>query len=203
MTLHLRALLPGLLLTAAFTVAAADNVITPTRGTIDAISGNQMEITTRQGEKLSVEITDKTKVNSVSKAQMSDIKPDSFIGAAAVPQANGELKALEVHVFAPSLRGSGEGFNPFESADGAINTMTNGTVGKLVNNNGRTLTVKYGDKQKIVQVPDDVPVVLIEPGNKSLLKPGGKVVLFGTLTREGHIVARGISAGKDGLTPPM
>ncbi len=50
MTLHLRALLPGLLLTAAFTVAAADNVITPTRGTIDAISGNQMEITTRQGK---------------------------------------------------------------------------------------------------------------------------------------------------------
>ncbi|MEG3109454.1 MULTISPECIES: DUF5666 domain-containing protein [Pantoea] len=203
MTSRLRALLPGLLLSVAFTAAAADNVITPMRGTIDAISGNQLDVTTRQGDKIKVEINDKTKVNSVSKAQMSDIKPDSFIGTAAVPQANGELKALEVHVFAPSLRGSGEGFNPFESADGKINTMTNGTVGKLVNSNGRTMTVKYGDKQKTVQVPDDVPVVLIEPGNKSLLKPGGKVVLFGSKASDGHIVARGISAGKDGLTPPM
>lgn len=203
MTSRLRALLPGLLLSVAFTAAAADNVITPMRGTIDAISGNQLDVTTRQGDKIKVEINDKTKVNSVSKAQMSDIKPDSFIGTAAVPQANGELKALEVHVFAPSLRGSGEGFNPFESADGKINTMTNGTVGKLVNSNGRTMTVKYGDKQKTVQVPDDVPVVLIEPGNKSLLKPGGKVVLFGSKASDGHIVARGISTGKDGLTPPM
>ncbi|BFO11665.1 hypothetical protein GGER_41750 [Serratia rubidaea] len=46
---------------------------------------------------------------SVSKGSTADIKPDSFIGTAAVPQADGSLKALEVHVFAASLRGSGEG----------------------------------------------------------------------------------------------
>jgi hypothetical protein len=203
MKLCLRTFLPGLLLSVACAATAADNVISPTRGTIDAINGNQLEMTTRQGDKIKVELTDNTRVNSVSKAVMSDIKPDSYIGTAAVPQPNGQLKALEVHVFAPELRGSGEGFNPFESANGEVNTMTNGTVGKLVNSNGRTMTVKYGNKQKVVQVPDDVPVVLIEPGNKSLLKPGGKVVLFGSKSSDGHIVARGISAGKDGLMPPM
>ncbi|MCX0498523.1 MULTISPECIES: hypothetical protein [Erwinia] len=199
---RIAALLLGTLLVSG-TSFAADTTIKPTRGTIDSVSDSAVQITTRQGDKLDVKITDQTKVNSVSKAKMSDIKPDSFIGTAAVPMANGELKALEVHVFAPSLRGSGEGFNPFESPDGKINTMTNGTVGKLVNSNGRTLTVKVHDMEKTVIVPDDVPVVLIEPGNKSLLKAGTKVVLFGMKDAQGNIVARGISAGKDGLTPPM
>jgi hypothetical protein len=184
-------------------MAAPDNVIKPTRGTIDAVNANSLDITTRQGEKLSVGLTDDTKVNSVSQAKMSDIKPDSFIGTAAVVQADGTLKALEVHVFAPSLRGSGEGFNPFESADGNVNTMTNGTVGKLVNSNGRTLTVKVKDQEKTVIVPDDVPVVLITPGDKSLLKAGAKVVLHTAKDDNGKLVARGVSVGKDGLTPPM
>lgn len=199
---------PALLLSVllvSFVAAAAptNNVIKPTRGTIDALNGDTLQITTRQGEKLSVGLTDNTKVNGVSQAKMSDIKPDSFIGTAAVQQADGTLKAMEVHVFAPALRGSGEGFNPFESADGNVNTMTNGTVGKLVDSNGRTMTVKYKDKEKTVIVPDDVPVVLIEPGNRSLLQPGTKVVLFAMKDEKGEIVARGISAGKDGLMPPM
>lgn len=196
-------LLLSALLLSAGAVAAPDNVIKPTRGTIDAVNANSLEITTRQGEKLSVGLTDDTKVNSVSQAKMSDIKPDSFIGTAAVVQADGTLKALEVHVFAPSLRGSGEGFNPFESADGNVNTMTNGTVGKLVNSNGRTLTVKVKDQEKTVIVPDDVPVVLITPGDKSLLKVGAKVVLHTAKDDNGKLVARGVSVGKDGLTPPM
>lgn len=200
---HFSALLLSALLLSAGAMAAPDNVIKPTRGTIDAVNANSLDITTRQGEKLSVGLTDDTKVNSVSQAKMSDIKPDSFIGTAAVVQADGTLKALEVHVFAPSLRGSGEGFNPFESADGNVNTMTNGTVGKLVNSNGRTLTVKVKDQEKTVIVPDDVPVVLITPGDKSLLKAGAKVVLHTAKDDNGKLVARGVSVGKDGLTPPM
>jgi hypothetical protein len=196
-------LLLSTLLLSVGAIAAPDNVIKPTRGTIYAVNSNSLEITTRQGEKLSVGLTDNTKVNSVSQAKMSDIKPDSFIGTAAVVQADGTLKALEVHVFAPSLRGSGEGFNPFESADGNVNTMTNGTVGKLVNSNGRTMTVKVKDQEKTVIVPDDVPVVLITPGDKSLLKAGAKVVLHTAKDDNGKLVARGVSVGKDGLTPPM
>ena len=196
-------LLSALLLSTGAFAAQADNVIRPIRGTIESVNDKTVTITTRQGEKLDVVLTDKTKVNSVSKAKISDIKPDSFIGTAAVQQADGTLKALEVHVFSPSLRGTGEGFNPFESADGNVNTMTNGTVGKLVNSNGRTMTVKVKDQDKMVIVPDDVPVVLITPGSRDLLKPGAKVVLHGAKDDKDQLVARGISAGKDGLTPPM
>ncbi|MCP2002301.1 UNVERIFIED_ORG: uncharacterized protein YkvS [Buttiauxella agrestis ATCC 33320] len=196
-------LLSVLMLSTGVVVAQVDNVIRPIRGTIDSVNDHSVIITTRQGEKLDVVLTDKTKVNSISEAKISDIKPDSFIGTAAVQQADGTLKALEVHVFAPSLRGSGEGFNPFESADGNVNTMTNGTVGKLVNSQGRTMTVKVKDMEKTVIVPDDVPVVLITPGSRNLLQPGTKVMVHAAKDDKGQLVARGISAGKNGLTPPM
>ncbi len=68
---------------------------------------------------------------------------------------------------------------------------------------GRTLTVKYkGSEQKIV-VPDDVPTVNLEPGDRSLLKAGVKVVLFASQGVDATITAQAVSAGKDGVTPPM
>lgn len=188
---------------AAAAAQTPGKVIAPLRGTIDQVTDSSLQVTDRKGEKISVKLNDQTKVLSVSKGTLDDIKPDSFIGTAAVPQADGSLKALEVHVFAASLRGTGEGHSAWESADGKVDTMTNGTVGKLVNANGRTLTVKYHDAEKTVVVPDDVPVVLLAPGDRSLLKPGTKIVLFAMKDDKGALVARGIAAGKDGVAPPM
>ena len=175
----------------------------PVRGTISAISNTQLQLTDRKGQKIDVKLTDQTRVMSVAQANPDTIKPDSFIGPAAIPQPDGTLKALEVHVFDASLRGAGEGFRPWESADGKSGTMTNGTVGKLVNSNGRTLTVTYNGGQKTVVVPDDVPIVSISPGDRSLLKPGAHIVLFSKLDEQGERVAVAISAGKDGTVPPM
>ncbi len=177
--------------------------LAPLRGTVDQASETQLQITDRKGEKVNVKLNDKTQVFSVSKGTASDIKPDSFIGTAAVPQADGSLKALEVHVFAASLRGTGEGHSPWESADGKINTMTNGTIGKLVNANGRTLTVNYNNQQKTVIVPEETPIVTIDPGDRSLLKPGTRIVLFSVTDESGERVATRISAGKNGTVPPM
>ena len=80
-----------------------------------------------------------------------------------------------MHVFPPSMRGSGEGFRPYD-LEGGGSTMTNGTVGSLVGTNGRVATVKYGNEEKKVLIPDDVPVVSFEPTDRSALKAG----------REGH-----------------
>lgn len=187
-------------------IAAAQmpgKVIAPLRGTIDQVSDSSLQLTDRKGEKVSVKLNDQTKVLSVSKGSTADIKPDSFIGTAAVPQADGSLKALEVHVFAASLRGSGEGHSPWQSADGKVDTMTNGTVGKLVNANGRTLTVNYNNQQKTVIVPDGTPIVTLDPGDRSLLKPGAHIVLFSATDDKGERIATRISAGKDGTVPPM
>ena len=62
-------LLSALLLSAGSMATAAENVIRPVRGIVDAVNGNTLIITTRQGEKLDVALTDQTKVNSVSEAK--------------------------------------------------------------------------------------------------------------------------------------
>ncbi|MBN5313197.1 hypothetical protein JY476_21170 [Serratia marcescens] len=198
-------LLSTLLLSSGLAAAAQPpgKVIAPLRGTITQVADGNLQLTDRKGETLSVKLNDQTKVLSVSKATLDDIKPDSFIGTAAVPQPDGTLKALEVHVFAASLRGTGEGHSAWESADGKVDTMTNGTVGKLVKSNGRTLTVTYGNQQKTVVVPEDVPIVTLDPGDLSLLKPGVHIVLFSAADDKGELIATRISAGKDGTVPPM
>jgi hypothetical protein len=172
------------------------------RGTIAAVSGDSLEVTLRDGNKVHVVAPANVRTTYVIDAKLSDIQPNSYIGTAAAPQPDGTLKALEVHVFPPSMRGAGEGFRPYDLKGGG-STMTNGTVGSLVGTNGRIATVKYGNEQKKVLIPDDVPVVSFEPTDRSALKPGAKVIINGQRLPDGTVTAATINIGKDGLTPPM
>jgi hypothetical protein len=192
----------GLLaLSAAVIASAADMpVIKPVRGTIDSFENNTLNFTTRAGAHQSISVTDKTGVRLVSKGDIASIKSDSFIGSAATPQADGTLKALEVAVFEPSLKGSGEGHYGWQNADGSTGTMTNGTVGKLTGTNGHTLSVSYKGGEKQLVVPDDVPIAYIQAGKPEQLVKGAKVVVF---PAEDGKTARGVAVGKDGFQPPM
>jgi hypothetical protein len=171
------------------------------RGAITSLDGDTLKIHTNRGEDLTVQLQKDTAVRGVTLARIADIKPGSYIGSAAVPQADGTLKALEVHVFPPELAGTGDGHRPFDLT--ADSTMTNGSVGDLVTTNGRSITVNYKGGQKTIVIPDDVPVVNLVPGDRSLLKPGVKVVLFAQKAADGSLTAQGISAGENGVTPPM
>lgn len=173
------------------------------RGKIEQVTETTLQIKARNGKDVSLAIPANVAVRAVSLAKLGDIKPDSFIGTAATPQPDGTLKALEVHVFAASLRGSGEGNRPWEGADGKVGQMTNGTVGSLVGTNGTTMKVKYKDGEKTVVVPPDVPIVYMEPGDRSLLKAGAPVLVFPTKNADGSLTATTIIAGKDGTIPPM
>jgi hypothetical protein len=172
------------------------------RGTIEAVDGDWLDMTARSGNKVHVALPADVRTTYVVAARLSDIKPDSYIGTAAAPQPDGSLKALEVHVFPPSMRGRGEGFRPYD-LEGGGSTMTNGTVGSLVETNGRVATVKYGNEEKKILIPDDVPVVSFEPTDRSALKPGAKVIINGRRSPEGTLTAASITIGKDGLMPPM
>ena len=190
-----------LLLSAAVLACAADMpVVKPLRGTVEGLADNTLSFTTRAGAHQTIGLTDKTGIRLVSKADIDSIKADSFIGSAATPQADGTLKALEVTVFEPSLKGSGEGHYGWENADGSTGTMTNGTVGKLAQTNGRTLTVNYKGGEKQVTVPEDVPIAYVEAGKAGQLVKGAKIVVF---PADDGKTARGIAVGKDGFQPPM
>jgi hypothetical protein len=171
------------------------------RGAITALDGNALKVHTNRGEDLLINLTKDTQVRGVTLAQISDIKPGSYVGTAAVPLPDGTLKALEVHVFPPAMAGTGDGHRAFDLAKDS--TMTNGSVGDLVTSNGRTMTVKYKGGEKTVVVPDDVPIVNLVPGDRSLLKPGVKIVMFAQKAADNSLNALSISAGENGITPPM
>lgn len=204
MKITLNKMLLASTLAAAMAVGLAHAAEAPrvgVRGAITAIDGDAMHVKVNSGEDVTVLLTPATQVRAVTLAKIDEIKPGSYIGSAAMPNADGSLTALEVHVFPPAMAGTGDGHRAFDLKEGS--SMTNGTVGDLVVSNGRTLTVKYkGGEQKIV-VPEDVPIVNLEPGDRSLLKAGVNVVLFAAKGADGTITAQAISAGKDGVTPPM
>lgn len=197
-------LIAGLLASTLMIVAPshADDVKpTRIRGAITSIEGDLLKVHSNRGEDLQVNLTKDTQVRGVTLAQVSEIKPGSYIGSAAVAQPDGTLKALEVHVFPPEMAGTGDGHRAFDL--GKDSTMTNGSVGDLVTSNGRTITVNYKGGQKKILIPDDVPIVNLVPGDRSLLKPGVKVVLQAQTGSDGALNATSVSAGENGVTPPM
>ena len=171
-----------------------------TRGVITAVSDNSVTLRSHAGA-VTLRITADTGYVGATKASLSAVQSGRFIGTAAVPQPGGGLKALEVTVFPESMRGSGEGNYGWDL--GRNSSMTNGTIGSVVGTNGRTMTVDYKGGQKKLTVPDDVPVVDLEPGTKALLKPGAHVVAFGPKGADGSVDAKRIIIGEDGAVPPM
>ena len=174
---------------------------TGVRGAIVSASGDNLVVKTNRGAEQAIKLDKDTRVAAISLANINDIKPGSYIGAAAIPQPDGSQKALEVHVFPPALAGTGDGHRPFDLAPNS--TMTNGTVGDVVASNGRTLTLKYKGGEKKIVVPEDVPIVNIEAGDRSLLVVGAKVVVRARKNPDGSLTAVSISAGKNGVAPPM
>lgn len=195
------AVLAASLILAGRPLLAQEAPPTAVRGTITQAAGDGLKVRTTRGEELSVTLNAQTAVRGISLAQVSEIQPGRYIGTTAVPQSDGTLKAIEVHVFPPEMAGTGDGHRPWDLVPNS--TMTNGAVGDLVTTNGRTITVKYKTGEKKVVVPDDVPVVNIEAGDRSLLVPGTQVVLFARKGADGALTALFISAGKNGVKPPM
>jgi Domain of unknown function (DUF5666) len=171
------------------------------RATIDAADSNSISLTTRAGQPLTMAIASDTVILAIVPMKLEDIKPGAFIGAAAMPQPDGTQRALEVHVFPESMRGTGEGHGAFDLKPRS--TMTNGTVGAVTGSSGRTLTVTYQDGEKTIVVPPDTAVVTFEPGSPALLAPGAHVIVMGIEASDGSLSATRILVGKNGLVPPM
>ena len=171
------------------------------RATIDAVDGKSLSLTTRAGEKVTVSLAPDVAVNAIVPVRLENIKPGSYVGTAAMPQPDGTLRALEVHVMPDSMRGVGEGHRPFDLQPQS--TMTNGTVGTVTGSSDRTLTITYAGGEKTVAVAANTPVVTYEPGSPALLVPGAHIILFGNQAPDGKVTATRISVGKDGLVPPM
>ena len=171
------------------------------RGTVQSSDGSTLVVKERSGEVLSLVLADNFNVNEVLPIELSAVQAGSYVGAAAMPAADGTLRALELLVFPEAARGSGEGHSAWDLQPGS--TTANATVADLVTAaDGRTLKLRYRDGEKTLNVPVGVPVVTFKPGDRSLLVAGANVLVTAQL-RDGKPTALRALAGRGGFVPPM
>jgi hypothetical protein len=200
-TLHLiGAMTLVVILTASTAFAQAPGRL---RGEITKADGGMFTLKTRDGTMLEVKLADDARVSALVKATLADIKTDSFIGIAGIPEADGSIKAYSIHMFLPAQRGVvADRHFPW---DGVVNsTMTNAYVAnRVTGKDGEVLTVKYKDGEKNVVVTKDTVIAAAAPGSKDELKVGAQVIIFGWDKQpDGSVLAKVMYVGRD-VKPAM
>ncbi|TMJ53727.1 MAG: hypothetical protein E6G85_08180 [Alphaproteobacteria bacterium] len=170
------------------------------RGTIERIDGPAYVIKSRDGSELKLTLTDNPLYVAISPSTMADIKPGMFVGSAGMMQPDGTQKAIEVHIFPESMRGTGEGHYDWDLKPQS--KMTNGNVEQAVTGvDGPVLSVKYKEGEKKLVVTPETVVVTYVPGNKDEVKPGTKVFVAAKKQPDGTFQAPRITYGRNGAGP--
>ena len=185
---------------------AAQNV--RVRGVIVHVDAKSLTVKDRSGEVVTMARPADMRVIEVLPVTAAAIKPNSFVGAGSMPQPDGTQRAVEVLVFPESMRGTGEGFRPWDYMPNG--TMTNATVSELsaapaAVPGGQKLVLKYKDGEKTVIVPRGTPIVTFKPGQddqSALVVAGAKVVVTAQM-KDGQPTASSLLVGRHGFTPPM
>src|ERR1700733_4343321 len=183
------------------TVPASAQDTVRIRGTIEKVDGPVYVVKNRDGAELKLTVTDKPLFVAIVKSTMADIKPGMFVGATGMTQADGSQKAIEVHIFPESMRGTGEGHYDWDLKPNT--KMTNANVEQtLAGVDGQVLSVKYKDGEKKLLVTPETVVVTYVPGNKDDLKPGTKIfVAAAKKMPDGTVQPPRITYGRNGAGP--
>jgi hypothetical protein len=173
------------------------------RGTVESVDGSVYTVKNRDGAEVKVTVTDPQLYVAIVKSSMADIKPGQFVGATGTTQPDGSQKAIEVHIFPESMRGTGEGHYDWDLRPNT--KMTNANVEQTVAGvDGPVLTAKYKDGEKKIFVTPETQVVTYVVGDKADLKPGIKIFVGAAKKgADGTWQTPRVTYGKDGLTPPM
>ncbi len=193
------------LLAAALVSVAAAQQSPPVRirGEAVKLEGDMLHVKDRQGAALTVKLAPNYRVTELRRAELKEIAAGSYIGVTAMPQKDGTLKAIAIHIFPPAAKGTAEGHRAWDLMPES--TMTNATVdGVVTQGAGSTIKVKYKDGEKTVSVTPETAIVAMGPGTPDMLKPGAKILIFGAAKgADGGLTTQGVVIGKDGLVPPM
>lgn len=214
---------------ASSTALAAPGTPERVRGTITAIDAHALTVETLAHKPVTVTLNGDTHYLKVEKSSLAKIEKGSFIGT-ATKDVGGTQVALEVVVFPPSMRGTGEGHYAWDkipdttlaggprtsssmtngnvtavkTSEPMVNsTMTNGDVAATKAKGGvMHLVVTYKGGHQDVLVPPTAPVVTFRPGSKALLAKGKYIFIRATKTGS-SLVANAIAVGVHGAKPPM
>jgi len=200
------------------------------RGTIASATADSVTVDTYADKPVTVALTGNTTYLIVEKSNLNKVEKGSFIGT-ATKDVGGTHVALEVVIFPPSMRGTGEGHYAWDkirdttlsggaqtssssmtngnvsavstSVPSVNSSMTNGDVAAAKSQGGVThLVVTYKGGQEDVLVPPTAPIVTFRPGTKDVVAKGDDVFIKATQTSSG-LEANAVAVGVDGVKPPM
>ena len=183
-----------------FTSAALAQQAARIRGQIEKADGAMLSLKARDDTMLNVKVADDARVAALVKVTLADIKTDSFIGIAGIPEADGSIKAFSIHIFLSAQRGVvPDRHGPWDAKPGS--TMTNGYVADMQSKDGQTLTVKHKDGEKKIIVTKDTVIAAVAPGNKEELVAGTPIIIMASEKQtDGSVLAKTIYVGRAG--PP-
>lgn len=211
-------------LAATTAVAAPERV----RGTVAAVSGDTLTVRSALGQNVPVLLTGKTRYLKVAPSSLDHLDPGAYIGT-ATKSIGDQLIALQVVIFPPSMKGTGEGHYawdripdttlsgvgtaPSEMTNGTVrtvsaattvnSTMTNGTVSSTAGSGGaKQIVVTYKGGKRVILVPPTAPIVTYQHGERAELKPGA-AVFINAVSHGGMVTANAVAVGTDGVKPPM
>ena len=187
------------LMCTALPVSAQETV--RVRGTIERVEGPIFVVKNRDGAEVKLTVTDNPLFVAIVKSTMADIKPGMFVGSAGMMQQDGTQKAIEVHIFPESMRGTGEGHYDWDLLPKS--KMTNGNVEHAVAGvDGPVLSVKYKDGEKKLVVTPQTIVVTYEIGKREEVTPGTKIFVAAAKKQpDGTLQTPRITYGRNGAGP--
>src|ERR1700693_5013616 len=171
------------------------------RATIESVDGDVYVVKNRDGAEMKVTMTDKPLFVAIVKSTMADIKPGMFVGSTGMTQSDGSQKAIEVHIFPESMRGTGEGHYDWDLKPNT--KMTNANVEQTVAGvDGPLLSVKYKDGEKKLVVTPETVVVTYVMGSKDEIKPGTRIFVAAAKKQpDGTLQTPRITYGRNGAGP--
>jgi hypothetical protein len=172
------------------------------RGTVDRIEGSVYVVKTREGSEVKlVTVEDKPLFVAIVPSTMKDIKQGMYVGSAGMMQEDGMQKAIEVHIFPESMRGTGDGHYDWDLLPKS--KMTNGNVEEAVTGvDGPVLSVKYKDGEKKLVVTPQTVVVTYEIGKREEVQPGTRIFVAAAKKQpDGTLLTPRITYGRNGQGP--
>jgi hypothetical protein len=197
----LRALAASSVVLVCFVLPASAQDTVRVRGTIERIDGPVFVVKTRDGSEVKLTVTDNPLFVAIVPAKMSDIKSGMYVGSAGMMQEDGTQKAIEVHIFPESMRGTGDGHYDWDLMPKS--KMTNGSVEQAVTGvDGPVLSVKYKDGEKKLVVTQQTVVVTYEFGKREEIQPGTRIFVSAAKKQaDGTLQTPRITYGRNGEGP--
>ena len=192
-----RLLVCGLVLAAVPVLAQAPSRVR-VRGMVEKLEGAVLTVKTETAGSQTVTLADKTSYSALEKGTPADIQKGMFIGAGALPQPDGTLKAVQVTIFPEALRGAGEGHRAWDVLPES--TMTNANISEAVTGgNGTSFTLAYKDGSKSLVLAPETLILKLVPAEAAEVKPGASVSLFADKAADGSLTAARVTVNRGGV----